>query len=192
MSIKIAGLCVHGALGNLFSLGMDALASKLNHATPVGVHFDVVGGNYPIDGGIIQTLIDAAKAGAVPMVFGHSLGGDSVWNFADAAKAAGVKCPLLASIDPVQWTDNDWAPPVGNWLVPDNVAIAMNFRQPYFPGGGTITARRSGTTLIQEHTYSYPHANFGQGLAMDTAPDIHAAILAAVLHYIQITGKAAA
>jgi pimeloyl-ACP methyl ester carboxylesterase len=187
MALKIVGLCVHGLLGNLYSLGMDSLATKLNAATPEGVHFDVVGGDNPDleAGALTRRLLDVAGTGAVPMVIGHSLGGNFVWRFADSANAAGVKLPLLASIDPVQWTDNDPKPPIGKWVVPGNVAIAFNFRQPFYPGGGFVTARDTNATLVQEHTYSYPHANVGQQLAMDTAPDIQAVIVTAVLDFVR-------
>jgi hypothetical protein len=183
--MKVVGLCVHGLMGDVYSLGMDALASKLNHATPEGVHFDVAGGNDPdlVAGNLTNQLLAAAKTGAVPMVLGHSLGGDFVWKFADAAKQAGVALPLMGSIDPVDWTSNSNEP--GNWYAPDNVGIALNFRQPVYPGGGFVKARDPSRTTVYEHTYSYPHANFGQALAMDTAPDIHAAILAAVLFFIK-------
>ncbi len=187
--MKIVGLCVHGLLGDVYSLGMDALASKLNHATPEGVHFTVVGGNDPhLEAGTLtQQFLSAAAGGAVPMVFGHSLGGDFVWEFADSAKQAGVALPLMGSIDPVDWTSN--SNERGTWYAPDNVGIALNFRQPVYPGGGFLKAHDPSRTTVYEHTYSYPHANFGQALAMDSAPEIHAAIVAAVLAYIKRTAQ---
>ncbi len=182
--MKIAGLCVHGLLGDVFSLGMDALASKLNRATPVGVHFKVVGGNDPdlVANTLTQQLLSSAAQGFIPMVFGHSLGADFVWDFADKAKAAKVELPLMGSIDPVSWRSNTSSP--GIWMAPTNVRVAMNFRQPFYPGGGYLRAQNPGVTLMQEHTYAYPHANWGQALAMDTAPDIHASILSAVMAVI--------
>lgn len=185
--MKVVGLCVHGLMGDVYSLGMDALASKLNHATPEGVHFDVAGGNDPhlVAGAFTQQLLSTARAGSVPMVFGHSLGGDFVRKFADAAKQAGVALPLMGSIDPVDWTSNSNQP--GAWLAPDNVGIALNFRQPVYPGAGFVKAREASRTTVYEHTYSYPHANFGQALAMDSAPEIHASIVAAVLAYLKRT-----
>ncbi len=186
--MKIVGVCVHGLMGDVYSLGMDALASKLNRATPAGAHFDVVGGNDPdlVAGNLAAQLIAEAKAASMPMVFGHSLGGDFVWDFADKANAAGVELPLMASIDPVDWRGNRGTP--GQWIVPPNVKVALNFRQPFYPGGGRLIAGSPTATVVQEHTYSYPHANFGQALAMDTAPEIHAAILAAVLFFIKQQG----
>lgn len=178
--IKIDGLCVHGLMGDVYSLGMDALASKLNRATPEGVHFEVVGGNNPDleAGNLTRRLLASAAKGIAPVVIGHSLGGDFVWDFADKANAAGVALPLMVSIDPVQWRGNRGV--AGMWVAAKCVDVAMNFRQPFYPGGGRLTAADK-RTLVQEHTYSYPHANFGQALAMDTAADIHASILGAVM-----------
>lgn len=185
--MKIAGLCVHGLMGNVYSLGMDALAAKLNRATPNDVHFMVDGGNDPsaISADMTGALIGRYRMGYTPLVIGHSMGGDFVWNFADefATQCPGQRLPLMISIDPVDWTSDSGRP--GQWLVNSCVQRAMNFRQPFYPGGGTISPADPKMTAVYEHTYNYPHADFGQNLAMDTAPDIHAAIVAAVLALIQ-------
>lgn len=182
--MKIVGLCVHGLMGDTYSLGMDALASKLNRATPEGIHFSVEGGNAPdlVAGVLTQLLIKAAQEGSTPMVFGHSMGGDFVWSFASAAARYNITLPLLGSIDPTCWRTN--GPDAGHWIAPANVKTALNFRQPYYPGGGYVLAENPKLTRVNEHTYHYAHANFGQALAMDTAPDIHAAIISAVMAVI--------
>lgn len=181
--MKIVGRCVHGLLGNTYSLGMDALAAKLNHATPAGVHFTVVGGNNPnlILDQIEADLLAAAGRGDVPLMIGHSLGGDAVWNWCDLAKTKKIKQPLAISYDPVDWTDNDPKPPVGTWVAPDNVGIGINHRTPYYPGGGYLVAADLKKTLVQEHTYPLAHASWGLASAIDTDPGIHAADVAAVL-----------
>jgi len=185
--MKIAGLCVHGLMGNVYSLGMDALAAKLNRATPDGVHFMVDGGNSPdaVAADMTAALIGRYRMGYTPLVIGHSMGGDFVWNFADefGVQCPGAKLPLMISIDPVDWTSNNNGP--GNWLVNSCVQRGMNFRQEFYPGGGHIIAADPKLTAIYEHTYAYPHADVGQNLAMDTAPDIHATIVSAVLAMIQ-------
>lgn len=182
MAVKIVGVCVHGLLGNTFSLGMDSLAAELNRATPDGTHFTIQGGNNPafVSGALTEQLIDAAKQGAMVIPIGHSLGADFVWDFCLSAQKAGIVIPIAASIDPTDWSTN--GAEAGIWIVPPNVQIAMNFRQPYYPGGGYIQKQSTTqATKIQEATYSYPHASFGQSLAMDTAPDIHGAIITAIV-----------
>lgn len=186
MAVDIVGLCVHGLLGNTFSLGMDSLATQLNRATPDGVHFNVEGGDNPafIGADLTAWALGFAAKGAVIVPIGHSLGADWVWEFCQAAKAANVKVPLAFSVDPVNWTTNGAT--AGVWEVDDNVQIAMNFRQPYYPGGGyLIHSPGNKTTDIQQNTYNYPHASYGQSLAMDTATDIHGAIITAVVQFIK-------
>lgn len=185
--MKLTGLCIHGLMGDFYSLGMDSLASKLNHSTPVGVHFQVIGGNNPSLSQATDILSKANHAGDTIMAIGHSLGGDIVWQLADIFNKTSLKLPLMISIDPVDWTSNSGQP--GLWTIPNNVKIGMNYRQPYYPGGGTVYAKSPTDTYIYQHTYPYPHANFGQALAMDTAPDIHASIQAAVLALIARDGK---
>lgn len=185
--MKIAGLCGHGLMGNIYSLGMDALAAKLNRVTPADCHFMVDGGNDPeaVHPQMLDALFDRFKLGYMPVVIGHSLCGDFVWEFADEFGVAfpGVKLPLMISIDPVDWKTN--ATRAGTWMVNSCVERAMNFRQAFYPGGGHIVAADPKLTGIYEHTYAYPHADVGQNIAMDSAPDIHASIVTAVLAMIQ-------
>jgi hypothetical protein len=82
--------CVHGLLGDIYSLGMDSLANEINQKTPTGVHATVYGGNDPdfVAASLDDQFIAAAKAGAIVIPVGHSLGADWVWEFCQ--KIAGV------------------------------------------------------------------------------------------------------
>jgi hypothetical protein len=86
-------------LANVFSTGMDRLASRLaaaGFAAEVGNHLD-----WPAEA---ERLIDASRNGVVrrPVaVIGHSLGADDAIRLAGAAGASGVALDLLVTFDPV-------------------------------------------------------------------------------------------
>lgn len=196
MTLNVVGICAHGLLGDVYSLGMDSLAQSLNKSTPEGVHFTVEGGNYPVESVLTAELlaaahaaktaklVAAASAGAIVIPIGHSLGADWVWDFANSADAAGIKLPLAISFDPVCWTSDSQT--AGQWVVPANVAVAFNFRQTAFPGGGKIVAADKTKTIIHEVTLNLPHASFGQWPAVDTDAASHAAAVAAVMGAIRL------
>ena len=178
---KIIGKVSNGLMGTLFP-GTYALVKLLNAHTPAGCHFDLIGDNDPrVEQAVYFEQLDAAHAaGDIPMLIGHSLGGNLVWDYADHAKAKGIRLPLAISIDPVQWRSN--GPAAGQWIVPNNVAVGMNFRQEVYPGGGYISAEDPSVTRISDKTMDqYPHAA-QVGYDICSNPTTQTSILVAVQH----------
>lgn len=175
-----------------FAVGqpLEALASYLNRNTPDGVHFTVVGGVDPqLEAqDIINGLIAAAKKGDVVLFVGHSKGAMLAFYAADAMKAAGVSSPLFISIDSTDWGSNvpgtaQWTivagENAGKWLVPDNVANWLHFRQPAYPGGGVASLAPGNTTTelqVFERTESH--------IALPDTPEVESIILQAVLDIV--------
>lgn len=178
---KIVGVGCQGLLGALFP-GITALVAIVNRNTPKGCHFTEMGGLDPdaVASEIEGILFDAAAHGDIPMMFGHSLGGDRVWYFAEKAAAKGIKLPLMISIDPVDWTTDVATQPRGVWEVPVNVSVGINVRQDTYPGGGRLVAKNPAVTRISEKTWDqYPHASmWGQDICNN--PNTQALVLSAI------------
>lgn len=175
-----------------FAVGqpVETLAAYLNAKTPDGVHFNVVGGIDPQPGAqaIIDDLIAAAKNGAVVIFIGHSKGAMLAFYAADAMKAAGVGSPLFISIDSTDWGSNvpgtaQWTIVAGEnggkWLVPDNVANWLHFRQPAYPGGG-VASLAPGNTATELQVFERTESH----VALPDTPEVESIILQAVLDIV--------
>jgi thioesterase domain-containing protein len=86
---------------NVFSLGLDAIAARLNqHGIRATVH------NHMEAEAIADEAIQACKNGSENEIIlvGHSLGASAVVEMADRLSAAGVRAALVVSLDPVTKT----------------------------------------------------------------------------------------
>jgi hypothetical protein len=86
---------------NVFSLGLDAIAVRLNqHGIQATVH------NHMEADAIADEAIQACKNGNENEIIlvGHSLGASAVVEMADRMSAAGVRAALVVSLDPVTKT----------------------------------------------------------------------------------------
>jgi hypothetical protein len=178
--------------GLLIGWPVDELAAWLNANTPVGIHFVVVGDldPQPEESTIIQSLLGAAAAGKDLVIVGHSKGAMLMFYLADALKAQSIRVKLVASIDPTGWGSNapgtiKWAVVLdgnaGQWLVPDNADVWLNFYQDSSPGGGVahLAPGNATTNFKQYHLSSETH------LSIPNAATTRKAILDAVVAVAQ-------
>jgi hypothetical protein len=110
---------------NVFSLGMDQLASELQQR---GISATV--GNHLLSSSFASDAIQACKSGQANsiVIVGHSLGASAAVSMAEEMRKAGVRVALIITFDPVVRT-----------AVPPNVQRLKNF---YFSNGvGAPVAR---------------------------------------------------
>ncbi len=102
-------------LFNVFSLGMDDLAVKLQEQG-----FPAVVDNHATWSALAERIIAARQAGSNRrlVLIGHSLGGDDVIKLAERLNQAGITVDLLMPIDPVS-----------PGAVPANVRRVVNYFQ---------------------------------------------------------------
>jgi hypothetical protein len=120
---------LRGLVGDIYSLGMDQLADKINHhgvtATVHGItEYDAVA----------DTIISKYKSGeerGPVMLVGHSTGGDLIVAIAERMKSADIPVAVAFGLDPTRVADN----------VPANVGLFINIYQSLNPiGGGEASA----------------------------------------------------
>jgi hypothetical protein len=174
-----------------FAVGQPliALADWINQNTPVGVHFNVVGGIDPQlqQASIEQSIVDAAGRREVPILIGHSKGAMEAFYAADRMKLVGIRSPLFVSIDSTGWGTNapgipQWStivlpPNTGRWFVPDSVDVWIHAYQDGLPGGG-IAALAPGNTHTALQIIHCPQENH---ISIVNCAPVRKAILAAVL-----------
>jgi hypothetical protein len=86
---------------NVFSLGLDSIAARLNqHGIQATVH------NHMEWMAVADKAIQACKSGSENEIIfvGHSLGASAVVDMADRLSATGVRAALVVSLDPVTRT----------------------------------------------------------------------------------------
>lgn len=158
-------------LFNVFSLGMDDLAQKLQaQGFPAAVY------NHTAWSALADSIIAARAAGDNrPIVLvGHSLGGDDVIKLADRLNQAGIPVDLLAPVDPVS-----------PGLVPPNVRRVVNYfqsnngwGQAVQPGDGFKGALVNADLETNRRDLSDP----GTGhITIDKGDKVHADILREVM-----------
>jgi hypothetical protein len=115
---------VRGLIGDIFSLGMDELAEKIQRR---GITASVHG--ITAAGAIASEIIDKYRVDPAPvMLIGHSSGGDVIIGIAERLKAAKVPVALAFGFDPT--------PIAGR--IPSNVELFINLYQATnLIGGGT-------------------------------------------------------
>ena len=114
-----------GALGLIFSRGMDRLAARIQRT---GVTANVY--EFTICGLIASTAIEEYKRSPFPIILiGHSMGGRCALEFAEKLKAEGIPVSLVVTIDPAHLSPS----------VPTHVARFINiFLSKDVLGGGDI------------------------------------------------------
>lgn len=120
---------MRGLAGEVFSLGLQTLARKLNErGIPATVHSLPEAITLP---GEIAQRYKSDPSSAPIVLLGHSSGGDAIISIADRLKAANVPVALAFGFDPT--------PLAGR--VPGNVELFVNLFQKTNPiGGGEVKA----------------------------------------------------
>ena len=116
-----------GALGLIFSRGMDRLTEKLQRA---GLTADVY--EFTICSLITSNAVDTYKRDPAPIILiGHSMGGRCALQFAETLQAENIPVSLIVTIDPAHLSPE----------VPTNVERFINiFLSKDVLGGGNIKA----------------------------------------------------
>ena len=116
-----------GALGLIFSRGMDRLTEKLHRA---GLTADVY--EFTICSLITSNAVDTYKRDPAPIILiGHSMGGRCALQFAETLQAENIPVSLIVTIDPAHLSPE----------VPTNVERFINiFLSKDVLGGGNIKA----------------------------------------------------
>lgn len=141
----------NGLAEQAFGNPLSTLADYLNENTPVGIHFNVVGGvdpRPPVQQTIFDSVVADMNAGKRLIFIGHSLGAGLCYYLADYLNAKGLNAPLFVAVDPTQWGSNmppdaPWAlTPAnpGKWVAPSNIGMFVNLHQPVYPGGGVCVS----------------------------------------------------
>ena len=114
-----------GALGLIFSRGMDKLATRIERT---GATVNVY--EFTVCGLIASTAIEEYKSNPFPIVLmGHSMGGRCALEFSEKLKEEGIPVGLVVTIDPAHLSPS----------VPTNVARFINiFLSKDVLGGGDI------------------------------------------------------
>jgi pimeloyl-ACP methyl ester carboxylesterase len=114
-----------GALGLIFSRGMDKLATRVQR---MGATVHVY--EFTLCGLIASTAIEDYKRDPFPIILmGHSMGGRCALQFSETLKAEGIPVSLVVTIDPAHMSPS----------VPTNVARFINiFLSKDVLGGGDI------------------------------------------------------
>jgi len=116
-----------GALGPIFSTGIDRLAEKIVRA---GITAEIY--EFTLCGQVTASAIEQYRNDPAPIVLiGHSMGGRCALELSEKLKDEGIPVSLVVTIDPAHLTPE----------VPDNVERFMNiFLSKDFLGGGDIKA----------------------------------------------------
>lgn len=149
---RLRAFAIRGLAGGAplhFSHGMDVLAGKLR-ALGVTCSVHEQGSLLRPYGEVARIGADAlraAKAGARPVLIGHSMGADAALKVAVQLDAHAVAVPLVVCFDPTSFKLVFGPPPV-----PKNVARALCFYQKVAPLGRGVLRPGPGFsgTLVQE------------------------------------------
>ncbi len=136
-----------GALGLIFSRGMDKLADKIQRA---GITANVY--EFTICDLITSTAIEDYKRNPFPIILiGHSMGGRCALQFSEKLKDEGIPVSLVVTIDPAHLSPD----------VPSNVERFINiFLSKDVLGGGDIQPSKD----FPGHYASYDMAQHGEVL----------------------------
>jgi len=164
-----------GALGPIFSRGMDGLAEKIERA---GVKADVY--EFTICSLIAAAAIERYRKDPAPIVLiGHSMGGRCALQFAEALQAVGISVALVVTIDPAHMSPD----------VPLNVERFINiFLSKDVLGGGDIKAARG----FRGSYASYDLAERGEvsHISIDKMDTIHQQLIGKILRIAAMPASA--
>jgi hypothetical protein len=154
-----------GALGLIFSRGMDRLTEKLQKA---GLTADVY--EFTICSLIANNAVDTYKRDPAPIILiGHSMGGRCALQFAETLQAENIPVSLIVTVDPAHLSPE----------VPTNVERFINiFLSKDVLGGGNIKAVQG----FPGHFASYDLDRHGEvsHISIDKMDAIHQQIVAKV------------
>jgi hypothetical protein len=148
---------------NIFSLGMDTLAEKLN---AMGIQSEVFNhDSWPRVASQIADDYKAGKKGAVVLI-GHSLGADVVFNLAERLDQDNIPVRLLVPFDPTS-----------SYAVPKNVDYLLNFYQ--LNGFGRRVAAAPGFKGELTNMDLSKDESIGHG-SIDKSPQLHDLVIAKI------------
>jgi pimeloyl-ACP methyl ester carboxylesterase len=155
-----------GALGPIFSRGMDGMGAELRRAgIPANVY------EFTRCDAIAETAMATYQQNPAPIVLiGHSMGGRCALQFAEKLQARDIPVSLLVTIDPAHLSPN----------VPLNVERFINiFLANSILGGGNIQPARG----FQGHFASYDLSQYGGVLhiTIDKVETIHRQLVAKIV-----------
>lgn len=154
-----------GALGLIFSRGMDKLAARIQRT---GVTVNVY--EFTLCGLIASAAIEEYKQNPFPIILmGHSMGGRCALEFSEKLKDEGIPVDLVVTIDPAHLSPS----------VPTNVARFINiFLSKDVLGGGDIQP----VSGFAGHYASYDLQNHGElHINIDKMDVLHQQLAAKVL-----------
>jgi pimeloyl-ACP methyl ester carboxylesterase len=153
-----------GALGLIFSRGMDKLATQIQRTGATASVYE-----FTVCSLITSTTIEEYKRNPFPIILmGHSMGGRCALQFAESLKDEGIPVSLVVTIDPAHLSPS----------VPTNVARFINiFLSKDWLGGGDIKPVEG----FKGHYASYDLQQHGElHINIDKVDDIHQQIAAKV------------
>lgn len=162
-----------GALGLIFSRGMDKLATQIQR---IGATANVY--EFTVCSLISSTAIEEYKSNPFPIILmGHSMGGRCALQFAERLKDEGIPVELVVTIDPAHLSPS----------VPTNVARFINiFLSKDWLGGGDIKPVEG----FKGHYASYDLQQHGElHVNIDKVDDIHQQIAAKVAEVALASAK---
>lgn len=148
---------------NIFSLGMDALADKLN---AMGIKAEVFNhDSWPSVAATIATDYKNGQKGAVVLI-GHSLGADVVFSLAEKLDSQDIPVRLIVPFDPT-----------ATYEVPKNVDYLLNLYQ--LNGFGRRVNPGKGFRGELTNMDLSKDESFGHG-SIDKAPQLHDLVIAKI------------
>jgi hypothetical protein len=163
-----------GAMGLIFSRGMDRLREKLEQA---GITADVY--EFTLCSLIAGPAIDDYRKDPAPIILiGHSMGGRCALQFAERLRDEGIPVALVVTIDPAHLSPD----------VPLNVERFINiFLSKDVLGGGDIRA----TPGFQGHYASYDLDRYGElsHITIDKSDLIHQQLVAKIVELVATPAK---
>jgi hypothetical protein len=162
-----------GALGLIFSRGMDKLAARIQRT---GVTAEVY--EFTICGLIASAAIEEYKQNPFPIILmGHSMGGRCALQFAEKLGDEGIPVDLVVTIDPAHLSPD----------VPTNVARFINiFLSKDVLGGGDIKPAKGFTG----HYASYDLQQHGElHVNIDKMDAIHQQLAAKLVEVVATSGR---
>ena len=164
-----------GALGPIFSRGMDSLTDQLEHA---GIKADVY--EFTICRLIAaQAIVDYRKDPAPIVLIGHSMGGLCALTFADILREENIPVSLVVTIDPAHASPK----------VPLNVERYINvFLSNSILGGGDVVAKQG----YQGHYASFDLSRHEEvtHINIDKMDSIHQQLIDAIVQLAATPAKA--
>jgi hypothetical protein len=164
-----------GAMGLIFSRGMDRLAEKLERADVTANVYE-----FTVCQLVTAAAIETYRQDPAPIILiGHSMGGRCALQFAEKLNDEGIPASLVVTIDPAHLSPD----------VPPNVERFINiFLSKDVLGGGDIKPAQG----FQGHYASYDLAKYGEvsHITIDKMDEIHRQLVAKIVQLAATPAKA--